>query len=461
MEFIGRNSELAKLQRMFASEPQEVTLIYGRRRVGKSELIKHFLRNYAPKGIYYECKRTSEANNTATLAALIAEAYGFPPLAFPSFEALLDFLFARAVQEKTLLVLDEYTYLRETIPGLDSILQALIDKYADASKLKLILCGSFIDTMKELLFAHNPLYGRISLSIHLHPMDYYESALFYPSFSPEDKIRLYSVFGGIPYYNRLIEEGKSVRENIIALLASPGARLENEVLLYLHSELAKLNNANEVFESLARGFSKFSDILSQSHVSSSPALSEVLKKLMMMELVEKTAPINDPNNKKRAGYHIKDNLSRFYYRYLFRYASQLRIMEPETFYERYIADDFETAYVPQCFEEVCREYLLRQNLQGKITPPFDAIGKYYYDLPKERKNGEFDVVTHDERGYIFYAAKFRNTPITREMMEKELKQVNATGLYCYKYGFFSRSGFESNTREDVIIYTLDDLFAHS
>ena len=92
MEFIGRNSELAKLQRMFASEPQEVTLIYGRRRVGKSELIKHFLRNYAPKGIYYECKRTSEANNTATLAALIAEAYGFPPLAFPSFEALLDFL---------------------------------------------------------------------------------------------------------------------------------------------------------------------------------------------------------------------------------------------------------------------------------------------------------------------------------------------------------------------------------
>lgn len=459
MNFIGRTTELAKLQQMISSPSQEITLIYGRRRVGKSELIKHFMRQSAPGGIYYECKRTSEANNTTTLTALVAEAYGFPPLSFPSFEALLDFLFARGVQEKTLLVLDEYPYLREVIPGLDSILQSLIDKYADTSQLKLILCGSFIDTMKGLLFAHNPLYGRISLAIHLPPMDYFESAAFYPSFSPEDRIRLYSVFGGIPYYNRLIDEKKSVKHNIIDLLASPGARLENEVLLYLHSELSKLNNANEVFEALARGFSKFSDILSQSHVSSSPALSEVLKKLMLMEMVEKTAPINDPDNKKRASYRIRDNLSRFYYRYLFRYASQLRIMEPEAFYERYIAQDFESAYVPKSFEEICRQFLLRQNLQGKTDPPFDAIGRYYYDLPKERRNGEFDVVTHDERGYIFYEAKFRHAPVTEEMINTEIQQVNATGLYCYKYGFFSRSGFEGKERTDTILYELEDLFA--
>ena len=116
--------------------------------------------------------------------------------------------------------------------------------------------------MKGILAYKSPLYGRSSFVMNLHPMDYYESALFYPTFSDEDKVRLYSVFGGIPYYNRLINSRLSVWENIIELIASPDARLENEVSMYLKSEISKINNANEVFEALARGFSKYSDLLS-------------------------------------------------------------------------------------------------------------------------------------------------------------------------------------------------------
>lgn len=92
------------------------------------------------------------------------------------------------------------------------------------------------------------------MTLNLKPMDYYESALFYPEFTEEDKVRLFSVFGGIPYYNRLIDGQKSVRENIIELIASPGARLENEVSMYLNSEISKITNANEVFEALAKDF---------------------------------------------------------------------------------------------------------------------------------------------------------------------------------------------------------------
>ena len=458
MDFIGRKDELKKMGQMFSSDRQDITLIYGRRRVGKSELIKQFLLQHPDAGIYYECKRTTELNNVASLSQLISEKYHLPPLAFNNLEALLDFLFQQAVRDKSILVLDEYPYLRETVTGLDSILQTMIDKYAQQSQMKLILCGSFVETMKELLLAHNPLYGRIDLTIYLRPMDYYDSAAFYPSFSAEDKVHLYSIFGGIPYYNRLIDPGKTVRENIIDLLASPGARLENEVMLYLHSELSRLVNANEVFDALAKGFSKFSDILAQSHVSSSAALADILKKLILMEMVIKVAPINEQGNKKRTGYFINDNLSCFYYRYLFRYASQLRIMDPHHFYDRYIDQDFEQDYVPHQFETICREYLIRQNLQGKLPLPFDSIGKYYYDLPKEHRNGEFDIVTHDERGYIFYEAKFRKDPITEQMMIHEIEQVNATGLYCYRYGFFSRSGYESSPRPDIIPYDLHDLY---
>ncbi|MEE3441773.1 MAG: hypothetical protein VZQ46_05735, partial [Megasphaera elsdenii] len=101
---------------------------------------------------------------------------------------------------------------------------------------------------------------------------------------------------------------------------------------------------------------------------------------------------------------------------------------------------------------------IRQNRQGRLPEIFDAIGTYSYDLPKEHKNGEFDVVTHDDKGYIFYEAKFRQTPITDAMIETEIRQVRQTGMDCYRYGFFSRAGYEVTPRPDVILYTLDDLF---
>ena len=222
MNFLGRAQEKKVMHQALGCTGVQVLLIYGRRRVGKSELIKQVLRESKVKGIYYESKQTTEMNNVASLSNLISEFYNYPKLSFDNFEAVLDFLFKKNANAPLILVLDEYPYLRAAIPGLDSILQTLIDKYRDNSSLKLILCGSFIDVMKSLLLSENPLYGRVDRTIDLKPMDYYESSLFYSSYSNEDKIRLYSVFGGIPYYNKLIDSRLSVRENIIELIASYG-----------------------------------------------------------------------------------------------------------------------------------------------------------------------------------------------------------------------------------------------
>ena len=434
--FYGRENERKKLHRMFLSDGQMISLIYGRRRIGKSELIKQALKETDIKSIYYECKQTTERNNVDSLAELIAEIFDFPKPAFENIEALLQFLFKMSEKEPMILVLDEYPYLRENAKGLDSILQSLIDHYKDTSNMKFIVCGSYVDTMKALLEKQNPLYGRIDLTLNLKPMDYYESALFYPEFTEEDKVRLFSVFGGIPYYNRLIDGQKSVRENIIELIASPGARLENEVSMYLNSEISKITNANEVFEALAKGFSRYKDILDQSNVSSGPALVDILDKLMRMDVVSKEAPINDENNKKKSGYFISDNLSLFYYKYIFRNMSRMNIMDSDVFYDRYIAEDFETKYVPKSFERICKQYLIRKNRKGLMDEVFEKIGKYYYDDPIEKKNGEFDIVTLDDRGYIFYEAKFRKEPVTENVVRNEIRQVEQTGLECYKYGFF-------------------------
>ena len=458
MTFYGREKELTQLKKLFSSDDMLMGLIYGRRRIGKSELVKQALKESGIKSIFYECKQVTEESNVRSINEVLSDVLGFPKLGYTKIEEIVDYIFKLAKEDSIVFVLDEYPYLRESVKGLDSIIQALVDKYRDHSKLKLIVLGSYVEVMKSLLKESNPLYGRADLVIDLKQMDYYESALFYPNMTPEDKVRIYSVFGGVPYYNRLIDDKKSVKENIVELIASPGARLENEVSTYLNAEISKIVNANEVFEALARGFSKFSDILSQSHVSSSPTLADVLDKLLKMEVVEKKAPINDENSKKKAGYYICDNLSLFYYRYIFKYSSQLKIMDPEVFYDKYVDKDFEESYIPHRFEEICTQYLIRQNKLGAIDPVIEKIGKYYYDDPKAKTNGEFDVVTLDEKGYVFYEVKFRKKKTSKEVIETEISQVKATGLNCYKYVFFARAGFSVKETEDIKLIKLDQMF---
>ncbi len=458
MKFYGREKELTKLKELIASDEMQMSLIYGRRRIGKSELVKQSIKESGIKNIYYECKQVTEESNVQSMCEVLSDTLGLPKLGYTKIEDFVDYMFNLSKDESVILVLDEYPYLRENVKGLDSIIQALVDKYRDDSKLKLIILGSYVEIMKSLLEKNSPLYGRSDLVIDLKQMDYYESALFYPNMTNEDKVRIYSVFGGVPYYNRLVDDKKSAKENIIDLIASPGARLENEVSMYLNTEISKIVNANEVFEALARGFSRFSDILSQSHVSSSPTLADVLDKLMRMEIVEKKAPINDENNKKKSGYYICDNLSLFYYRYIFKYSSQLKIMDPEMFYDKYVEKDFEESYVPHRFEEICTQYLIRQNRLGAIEPVIEKIGKYYYDDPKTRTNGEFDVVTLDDKGYVFYEVKFRKKKTSKEVIENEINQVKATGLNCYKYVFFARAGFTAKETEEIKFIELKEIF---
>ena len=459
MEFIGRERELAKIKKELNASDQRNVLVYGRRRVGKSELIKQAI-NDIPGGttIYYECRQTSEEDNLASLSALTAEALGFPPLAFSNTRELVEFLFSQAKDGHVTLVLDEYPYLRDAVKGLDSIMQTSIDAHRESSSLSIVLCGSYVEIMKSLIEHESPLYGRIDLALELKPMDYFDAAKFYPGFSPEDKVRLYSVFGGIPYYNRLIDQASSVRNNIVELMTEPGARLENEIPSYLGAEISKMTNANEVFGALAQGYSRWGDVLAQSHVSSGPAMSDVLDKLISLELVQKRAPINDPANKRKSGYFVIDPLSLFYYRYVFRNASARRLLDPEVFYDRYVSKDFEENYVPHMFEEVCRQYLVRQNRAGSIEPAFDAIGKYWYDDPANKASGEFDVVTQDPKGYVFYESKFRKAPVTQKMVDEEISQVEATGLKCHRYGFFSRSGFTAAKSENTVFIDLPQMF---
>ena len=456
MNFIGREKEINSINKCFKSDELELIVVYGRRRIGKSELIKHCLKQAKYQSLFYECRETTEAQNVTSLSELILKEFDLNGVSFNGIENIFEFIFNKAKSSPFILVLDEYPYLRNKINGLDSIIQSFIDRYKNSSKLKLILCGSYIDIMKSLFEFENPLYGRITLRIDLKQMDYYDSIKFYEGFDLEDKIKLYSVFGGVPYYNRLVNSNLSVKENIIELLASNNSRLETEINIYLRNELNKLENSNAVMDVLAKGVSKYKDILSYSNVPSSPTLADILNKLQKIEIVDKENIIDSKNNK--GSYYISDNLTRFYYRYIFRNLSTLSIMDAGVFYDEFIKNDFETSFIPRTFEDIGKQFLIRANLNNQLETPFYKIGKYIYN-DRNKRNFEFDIVTLDKKGYIPYEVKYINRPLNDADIDKEIKQVDASDLNTYKYGFISKSGFNiKDKRDDLILYDLNDLF---
>lgn len=458
MNFIAREEETLAIQNLLKKKGYQGGIVYGRRRTGKTELIKHCLENEDVPFIIFQCKESNDRDNTKSLTELIRKTIGQATVSFDNFVDAVEALFEYAADRPFCLVLDEYPYLRTFIEGCDSKFQEIIDKYAMKTQMKFFLLGSSISIMEGILEHDNPLYMRFHLSILLKQMDYYDSSKFYPSFSNEDKIKLYSVFGGIPFYNAQIDETISVKENIIRILSGRFTGLKEYIETHLAEELRKINNANVVFETIALGTFHFSDILSKTHVESSAALANMLQKLMKMDLIEYVSPINDSKNKQKGGYRIADACVHFYYYFIYRNESMHRLLKDSVFYDQYISDKLNSIFVPKTFETVCKEYLIRKNSNGMLKPMLEDIGTFWYDNPKERKNGQFDVVGKCEEGYVFFECKYTNSLLDDSVIKEEINQVSETSLKPIQYGFFSKNGFQLKQKYPYLFFTLDDLY---
>lgn len=457
MRFIGRKEEIDILRKSYANDNYEGIVVYGRRRIGKSELLKESLKGGDFLTIYYECVDAKEETNAKFLSESISKAFNIPVPDFKSIRECLNYTFEKSLEKKIVLVLDEYPYLRKNNSSLDSILQTIIDSYKMRCSMKFILCGSYVAVMEEILSEKNPLYGRFSIKLNVRQMDYMDSAEFYPNMANDDKVAIYSVFGGVPYYNQFVDDKLSVEENIINLVASSSSRLLVEARDFIALEVNKMANANEVFNAIAGGNKKFSDILSKSHVSSSPTLVDVLKKLEEMDAIRRITPINCEEEKK-AIYEISDRLTLFYYRFIFKKLSFFVTMNPKDFFDEFIREDFFSTFVPKEFEKIGTQYLIRRNKNRKIKPPLYKIGKYYYDDPINKTNGEFDIVTLDKNGYDFYEAKFSKNEVDDSIVNEEIYQLSKINIKYNRLGFFSKSGFNISDTKDYILITLDEMY---
>ncbi len=458
MSFYGRIEEQKSINYLLNLDNFASGIIYGRRRLGKTELLKHCFANSKKKFIIYQCNQENERSNINDLIKLIKETLEVKNIAFETFADAIEFLFEYGIKNELCFAIDEYPYIRKIIDGLDSKIQRIIDNYQNKSKIKFFLLGSSISVMEDIQSDKNPLYRRFNLSILLKEMDYYDSANFYKNFSNEDKVKLYAAFGGVPFYNKQIDSRLSVKENIILLLSGPFSHLQEDITTYIKEELNKINNAYTVFSSIAVGAFHYSDILSKSGINTSSSLYDTLEILEKMDLIEYVCPINDKTNKKKSGYVLTDSATYFYYRYIYHNLSVKNIMSSDAFYDNYIIDDFLSVVVPKVFEKISKQYLIRMNKMGNIKPVIEEIGTYWYDNPKEKRNGQFDLVTKSKDGYDFYEVKFTSKSLDDSVVNEELYQLTQANIKYNKLGFISKSGFSICNNMDYYLISLDDIY---
>lgn len=442
--FVGRNEEL-KLIHSLLEKTSASIMIYGKRKVGKTTLIKKGLENSTDKTIYFECLKAPLEDNIESFVNILVKENVLPvKLNFTSFSDIFSYL--NSFPKTFNIVIDEYPYLKaftksETI---DSIFQSIIDNYI--TNIRLFISGSQIGMMKDLFEERNALYGRFTTSIHLTELDYISCAQFYNNKSIYDKIGFYSVFGGSPYINQALDANLSLKENIINTLLNPSSNVYTYTEYLLISDYTNTINAERIFYAIANGHKKYSDIEAKLNIKANGNLSKQLNILENMEIIAKVYPINKTNDKKKVYYEIKDNLLRFYYTYIYRNKSALQILGADAFFDEYIKDSL-TTFISHRFEEIVRTYF---SLCVKRKRLFNVsnIGTLYYDDRDNKTNGEFDVVIAHKNEYDIYEVKYYTSPMQTKEMYLEAKQVNAiTNLNVKKIGFICTAGYEENIKD--------------
>ncbi len=442
--FIGRKNELNEINDGIKNDRFESFLVYGRRRVGKTELINEGIKNSNYTIVAYECIKSTVKDNlflfTNKLKSIFKENY----IHFESFSELFKYIFEKSLSNNILLFIDEFSFLLEEDFSIESSLAVIIDSYKSKTKMKLFISGSYVSLMEKMIEYGSHSYGRYTHIMLIRPFDYYDSSLFYSAYSDEEKIMMYSVFGGIPYFNSLIDTNKSAMDNILNLVVKRDSILEHEISEMVLAETNKISNMNVVISLIARGINKYKDIYDNLSSMGISKPDYLLKKLLEMDIIKKVFPINEENNKKKVFYQFKDNLLNFYYRFLFYTPYQEFRTNPKFFYDNFIKEEFEKEYLPKLFEMISMEYLFRANINSLIKPIILKIGKYSFNDFQNKINREFDVVTLDKNGYVSYECKFTNSKINNKIVVEEEQQTKNLNITFYKLGFISKNGFSND-----------------
>jgi len=462
--FIGRDRELKYLNDRYNSDKAEMVVLYGRRRVGKTELLKQFIKNKEDAYLYI-CK---ECTDTEQLSLISKEIIGESHLnkvidTFSTWDKLFEYIGNSAEDKRIIFIIDEFPYMIKENPSIPSRLQAIWDMKLKDSKVMMVLSGSSMSFIEESVLGHeNPLYGRTTGIYKLEKLNFKEVIKFYTNFSDEDLINIYSIVGGIPFYLNLMDDSKSLRENILTKVMSKGEVLYSESEFLIRQELREVAKYYQVIEAIALGNTKLNDIYNKTQISKNK-LSAYITNLMRLNIIEREysviSKIKTRINQSKGLYKVKDNYFKFYFRYVYPYISQIEREDQELVYEEVLEKNLKE-YVSFVFEEVCKEYMILKNKKKELDIHFLEIGRYF------EKDIEIDVLAKKDDAYIFVECKWRNSKAGVDVLSnlKEKAKTVSGNIEKEFYYIFSKSGFKkklirvASQDETVRLINLDEMF---
>ena len=444
--FIGRQSELAELNKLYNKSSFQMAVIYGRRRIGKTRLIQEFMKD--KPAVYMTAVEAGIAINLELLSTSIyltflgeEEATMMP--SFKDFRAALQYITKKAKESKILLIIDEYPYLAQSDKSISSILQAMIDQEWKNSNIMLILCGSSMSFMEnQVLGYQSPLYGRRTAQFRLDPLDYYESSLFVPHYSAEEKALVYGITGGIPQYLEMVEDSISIKENILEMYLNTNAYLYEEPVNLMKQELKEPANYNAIVEAIAKGATKLNEISTKVQMENSN-VSTCLKSLISLE---KESAVSEEDNKKKTCYILADQMFRFWYRYVPQCMLLINTGRPERAYEKIIVPDLQN-YMGKVFEKMCIQHLAKLNAQEKLPYEILKLGRWWGNNPALKRQEEIDIlgINDIDKTAVFGECKYRNEVIDLGTVDLLIKRSELFPKYQKKgYILYSKKGFSSS-----------------
>ena len=443
--FIGRDKELDALDRLYKSDKFEFAVIYGRRRVGKTALINHFIDG--KKAIYFMGVESNEKQNLENFSKSIIEfSSGIQTeTSFSSYQAALEYTFRLAESERVILAIDEYPYVARASKSLASTLQMLIDKHKDNSKLMLILCGSSMSYMEDHVLAYKaPLYGRRTAQMKILPFDFDECCTYLSGSSEEDKAYIYGIVGGTPQYLLQINDKLSVEDNIKNTYLNPMSFLYEEPLNLLKQEVREPAIYNAIITAVATGYSRMSEI-SAKVGESTTVCSGYLKNLIDLGIIRKETPYGEKASKKTI-YSIEDNMFYFWYRFVPDNASAIARGAENLVYKK-IKSELND-YMGRVFEEICKQYLWKLLLEGQMPVEFTSLGRWWGNDPRKKAQTEIDIMgEQDSNSAVFAECKWRNENVDLDVLET---LIDRSGLFHYTkvhYFLFSKTGFTKGCME--------------
>jgi AAA+ ATPase superfamily predicted ATPase len=438
--FIGRRAELASLGEELKSAKASLAIVYGRRRIGKSTLIREAIKDRAH--VFYQATRVTSSLNLESFKAEIAHGLGADDLltGLADWLAVLHYLAHAAERNPGLTIaLDEFPYLVDADPALPSIIQKFWDSgAARAGNLKLLLCGSMISHMEELLAERNPLYGRRTLVLDLGPLSFRDAAQFI-RYRAEDKLLACGVFGGTPFYLELLRGAETLQRNITRLLLTQTGNLVDEPVMLLQSELREVSRYATILTAIADGCTKHGDIIGRiKEISDSKTLSPYLEKLERMRLIRIVRSMDAGPKERDRRYFIADPLVAFWHRFVRPNLSSIAQGFGGDVWRHQIAPRLDE-FMGEAFEEICREHARRFS-QETLAAPAQEVGRVWH------ADFDIDVAGKLLDGSMIYGeCKWWKDPVGENILDQLIERASLTGYgrdnLKRQFVLYSRSGF--------------------